>query len=253
MSSAAGKSAVDLNNFKFYRQNDVLGNFLWELASMATDKERMRQYVVGRVVAQIPKAFLEDFYQRAERAYLDEYAEMAHKTARIRSQRRFNLFDERFYRIDHELFEAANDFGLSVTADPLPENTWRHVYVSCGEFGFTQSYVRRPGDLPQPARFREKLASAGNMPRMPLTEPEDIYELKDFYAIFTHSPIGDEFSEERQRLGMLMFSVPFADMKGWAVNISVPELVAEYPAAKRVDNKSRGPTWKRREKEVGEE
>jgi len=219
---------------------------------MATDEELMRAHITRQVVSQIPKGFLEEFYQRTERAYLDEFAEMKHKTARIESQKRFNLIDERWYRIDHELFEVAERFGMTVIAHPLPENTWRYVYASCGKFGFTQSYVRKTGDLPKPARFRERLASAARMPMLPLTEAKDVYEVKDFYAIFTHNPIGDKFSEDHQKLGSLMFSVPHQDMKGWAINISVPELITAYPATRKDDGKERGPTWKRDDKEEGE-
>ncbi len=219
---------------------------------MATDEELMRAHVVAQVVSQIPKGFLTEFYQRSERAYSDEFSEMSHKAARVDEQKRLNLIDERHYRIDFELLEAAKSYGLSATAHPLPENTWRYGYVSCGTFGLTQSYVRRIGDLPKPAKFRDRLASASRMPRMPLTEAEDIYEVKDFYAIFTHNPVGDKFSEEQQRLGSLMFSVPCEDMRKWAVNISVPELITEYPTVKK-DSKVRGPTWKPIEKRGGEQ
>lgn len=219
---------------------------------MATDHELMRQHVISRAVAEIPKGFLENFNQRMQRAYADEFADMQHRPARIKSQRPFNLIDERFYRADHELFEAAKDFGLNATANPLPQNAWRHVYVSCGEFGFTQSYVRRIGEMPKPAKFRESLASAAKMPRLPLTEASDIYDLKKFYAIFTHCPIGDGFKEEQQRLGSLMFSVPYEDMNEWMLNISVSELITMYPVIIK-DKKSRSPIWKRHEKKGGEE
>ncbi len=113
-------------------------------------------------------------------------------------------------------------------------------------FGITQSYVQALGDLPHPAKFRERLAEAAKCPRLPFDDPEEIFAVKEFYALFAHNPVGRTFTEDHQRLGSLTFCVPSKDMRGWVTEISIPELISFYPARKAARKSGRGPTWKRR-------
>ena len=213
---------------------------------MATDEQLLCDHVVSEVVAQIPRGFIEEVQERIRRAYNDEFAELVNKPTRLDEQRIFNLAQDRCFRIDWELYQAAQAYSLAATAKPISANNWHHTYVTVGSFGLTQSYVRTVGSLPQPAKFRENLAEAARCPRLPLDAAEEIYEFKDFYALFAHSPIGQSFSEDHQRLGSLMFCVPNTNMKSWAVEIPVPELIARYPAETKTKTKERSPTWKRR-------
>jgi hypothetical protein len=212
---------------------------------MATDEELLREHVLARAVVSIPRGFLVEFNERVTRAYAEEFAEIAHKPARLAEQRIFNLAQDRCFRIDWELYEAAKAYGLPATPRPLPENKWHHTYVIAEEFGLTQSYVQRLGDLPQPAKFREKLAAAANFPRLPLDDPAEIYAIKNFYTLFAHNPLGRSFCEQDQRLGSLMFCVPDQFMKRWTVEISVAELISYYPVEKKQTKTDRGPTWKK--------
>ena len=180
------------------------------------------------------------------RAYPDKFAEVAADPACLPEQRIWKLKQDRCFRIDWELMQAAKAHGLAATSRLLPSNKWPHAFVSAGAFGLTQSYVERMGDLPQPAKFRDELAEAARCPRLPLDDPAELYQVRDFYALFAHNPVGQEFEEERQQLGALMFCVPHRDMKSWAVEISVLELIAAYPVEKKQDKRDRGSTWKRR-------
>jgi hypothetical protein len=211
---------------------------------MATDEELLRQYVIAQALINIPRAFLADVHDRILRAYPDKFAEVAFDKTCIPEQRIFKLVQDRCFRIDWELMEAAKAHGLITTSRLLPLNKWQHTFVSAGAFGLTQSYVQRMGDLPQPAKFRDELAEAARCPQLPLDDPAEIYQPRQFYALFGHNPVGREFTAEKQQLGALMFCVPHRDMKSWAVEISVPELIAEYPAETKEHTKLRGPTWK---------
>jgi len=142
--------------------------------------------------------------------------------------------------MDWELYTCAKEHGVIATSNLLPENQWYHTYAVSGCFGMTQSYVQAVGDLPAPAKFRERLAEAAR-----------IFKVKEFYALFAHNPVGRTFTEENQRLGSLMFSVPSKDMRSWVADISVPELLSLYPAKKTTRKVGRSPTWKAPEKKSG--
>src|SRR3546814_10249894 len=115
----------------------------------------------------------------------------------------------------------------------------------CSSDLFTQSYVQRMGELPQSAKFREELAEAARCPRLPLDDPAEIYRLREFYGLFASNPVGRRFVESDQQLGALCFCVPYNDMRGWAAEIPVPELIASYPADKKESRKGPEPKWKR--------
>ncbi|PSM17117.1 hypothetical protein [Nitratireductor sp. StC3] len=218
---------------------------------MATDEEQMRQHILAQATRSFPKAFLMEALDRIRRAYLEEFSAVAHNVTTLAEQRIFKLNQDRCFRIDWELHEAAAAHGLNVTAKELPYNKWHHTYVTAGAFGLTQSYVPRAGDLPQPAKFRDALAEAANCPRLPLDDSAEIYSAKEFYALFAHTPVGRRFSEDEQKLGTLMFCVPDRTMKSWALSVGVPEIIALYPADEKAKKEDRTvPTW-RRDKDAG--
>jgi len=215
---------------------------------MPTDYERARTYILEQAVKHVPRPFIEEYADRARRAYAEVYAEVAASPATLEHQRLFKLNQDRCFRMDWELYTCAKAHGLVATANLLPENQWCHAYALSGSFGLTQSYVQSVGDLPQAAKFRERLAEASRCPRLPFDDAEEIFEVKEFYALLAHNPVGRTFTEEHQRLGSLMFCVPSRDMRSWAADISVPELLALYPAKKTAKKAGRAPTWKAPEK-----
>lgn len=212
---------------------------------MATDEVELRQHILAQVTSSIPKAFLVEMQERIRRAYNEEFAAVADNVTTLAEQQIFKLNQDRCFRIDFELHEAAKAHGLNVTAKELPNNKWHHTYVTSGSFGFTQSYVPRVGDLPQPAKFREALAEASNCPRLPIDDCAEIYAVKEFYALFAHTPIGRRFVEEEQKLGSLMLCVPDRLMRSWALSVGIPEIIAVYPADEKTKKEGRTvPTWK---------
>lgn len=218
---------------------------------MATDEVQMRQHILAQATTSIPKAFLVEAQERIRRAYLEEFAAVDHNVTTLPEQQIFKLNQDRCFRIDWELHEAAKAHGLNITAKELPYNRWHHTYVTAGVFGLTQSYVPKVGDLPQPAKFRDALAEAANCPRLPLDDSAEIYTVKDFYALFAHTPVGRRFVEEEQKLGTLMFCVPDRTMKSWALSVGVAEIIALYPAEEKGMKEGRTvPTW-RRSKDAG--
>lgn len=215
---------------------------------MPADYERVRTYILDQAVKNVPRSFVEEYADRSRRAYIETYAEIAASPTTLEHQRIFKLNQDRCFRMDWELYTCARTHGLIATANLLPENQWYHAYAVSGSFGLTQSYVPTVGDLPQAAKFRERLAEASRCPRLPFDDPEEIFAVKEFYALFAHNPVGRTFTEEHQRLGSLMFCVPSRDMRSWAADISVPELLSLYPAKKAATKTGRAPTWKAPEK-----
>ena len=201
--------------------------------------------VVAAAVDHVPRAFLEEMHSRALRAYAEAFAAVAMDRTCLPEQRQDKLLQDRHFRMEWELSEAAKAHGLTTTARQITANKRTHAFVSAGPFALTQSYVQAMGDLPQSARYRDQLAEAARCPRLPLDDPSEIYQLREFYALLANNPIGRRFAEEEQRLGALSFCVPFSDMKGWAVELTVPEVLALYPEERRTPKKHLAPTWKR--------
>ncbi len=211
---------------------------------MVTDEQQLHEHIIEQTIAHIPRGFLYEAMERIRRAYDEEYFEVQHSKTTLEEQRIFKLTQSRCFRVDWDFVQAATAHGLAATAKALPQNKWHHAYVTSGVFGMTQSYVQRIGDLPHPARFREALAASARCPRLPIDDDADIYDLKKFYALLAHNPVGRKFRQRDQRLGSLMFCVPSYDMRAWAVSISVPELLSLYPEEKKVAKPTREPAWK---------
>jgi hypothetical protein len=211
---------------------------------MSTDDELCREFMIARVVEFVPRGFLEEMQRRTERAYLERFQLVKHEPTTLEDHRLFKLLADRVFQMDWELAKAAKAHELFATSKQLPENTWIYTYAIAGAFGLTQSYVPTIGALPQAAKFRDELAKAAGFPRLPIDDPKEIYELKRFYALLAHNPIGKRFTEDDQKLGSLQFCVPCKDMNSWAFAMSVAELLSYYPAEARELETTRAPTWK---------
>ncbi|MGF1610810.1 MAG: hypothetical protein ACFCUQ_15520 [Kiloniellales bacterium] len=198
---------------------------------MATDYEQLQGHIIQCAVRSIPRGFLEDFQRRTEHVYKELFQEVLTDPAILPEQRPAKLIDNRFYRMEWELAQAAKAHGLNVTSHPIPENGWSYTYVTAGDFGLTQSYTKDHGALPQPAKFLEALAMRAGVPRLPIDEPEEIFQLKKFYALFAHTPMGKRFDEDHQKLGSLQLCVPCREMNAWGFELGTAELLSHYPAA----------------------
>lgn len=217
--------------------------------------DRLKQHIRNGAVNSFPKQFLVDLQNRTERAYQDTFAEVAHSKTTLPEQRIHKLRQERCFRMDYELAQAAKKFDIPYTAKQLAENDWQFTYITSGNFGATQSYVPQMGCLPSPAKFRDTLARAATIPRLPIDDDEEIFRERTFYGLFAHNPIGSIFDEEKQKLGSIQLCVPFEDMKKYALEVSVAELLADYPAESKPGVAFPSPTWKRdtKRKDTGTE
>jgi hypothetical protein len=106
--------------------------------------------------------------------------------------------------------------------------------------GVTQSYVQVSGDMPTPAQFRKQLAEMAAFKRTSRLdlgdEPKELITPKQVCGIMLHSPVGKKFSEDDQKLGAIGFFVPYENYDGWAVEISLSEIISAYaPTEKRED------------------
>lgn len=209
------------------------------------DIDHLKNHIRLAAIDSLPKVFIEELIKRAEMTYAQCYADLKDDPLTLPEQRSAKLKDDRFYRMERELSEAAKKHGLAITARALPENTHHFVYVVSGVFGLTQSYVQAMGEMPNPAKFRESLSSAAAIPRLPIDDLAEIYSPRKFYGLFAHNPIGKRFDDELQKLGTIQLCVPFPEMSGWADEISLNELLSLYPADATIKKVAeRAPTWK---------
>lgn len=216
-----------------------------------TAEEEQRLAVIAGLVASVPKEFLAVMHQRGMVCYADAFQEVRHSPVVLEEQRLNRLRQDRHFRMEWELSEAAKSAGLAWTAKALAENDHTFVYVTAGSVGLTQSYVPHMGAKPQPAKFRDELAQAGRIPRLPLDgEAATLFQPKDFYALVVHTPVGSRFTEDQQKLGSMQICVPSMD-SSWALEIGVLELMAHYPVEERRPA-ARGPVWKVAEKREGD-
>jgi hypothetical protein len=79
------------------------------------------------------------------------------------------------------------------------QGPWHHVEVRSGPVVLTASTVANPGDMVEPAEFRESLAHEANVLRLNL-EGEVLVDRKDhpLYAILLHSKYRAARAEDRQ-------------------------------------------------------
>ena len=217
---------------------------------LGEDSAKIREVVTKAAVANIPRGFLEEVNETFPLAYRDIFEQIRQDGTTLQQKRPWRLYQDRHFRLEWELSQAATRHGLDVTSNPLPENGYKYTYVAAGQFGLTQQYIQHVGALPKPAKYREELAKAALAPRLPLDDPEEIYTTKEFYGLIAHTPIGRTFTHDKQKLGYIGLCVPYPNMDGWAFQLSIPELLAYYPAkAASKKRASSGPRWKRDQKD----
>lgn len=219
------------------------------------DIDKLKAHIKAQAVKSFPKEMLEDFLKRCQRAYPETFAEVAHSKTTLQEQRIHMLRQARCFRMDFELAKSAEQFGIPFTAKPLAENDWQYTYVTSGDFGVTQSYVQKMGCLPNPAKFRDNLAKASDIPQLPLEDNAEVFKPRKFYGLFAHNPVGATFDEEKQKLGSVQLCVPYGCMKKYALEVSIAELLAEYPSVAKPNIAIPTPTWKKgpKRKDTGTE
>lgn len=197
--------------------------------------ELQKNHVLGILKSDTPRAFWDDLGSRAKSTYAESYAAVSTDKFLNDEQRLSKLFQERHFKMEHGFKQVSSDNGISVSPSLIAVNRCYYTYAKRGRFSATQKYVARPGDMPRPSRFRAQLAAAGRfnrMCRMDLGDiPLEMLTPPEVGGIFLHGPIGKKFSESDQRVGFSWFCVPYADFSGWAVKLSLTEIIASYEDA----------------------
>jgi hypothetical protein len=207
---------------------------------------RLRATAMSMIVRDTPQGFWTDLRPRAQNIYADTFAEVKTDAQVHPDQKIDDLLQRRHFRMEKLLIDLAQAHGLSSSMSLIIQNDRHHAYVFKGDVAMTQSYVQRIGELPHPARFRERLASSMKLPRLDLgDEPDGAFIIRNLYGLIAHNPIGRRFREEEQRLGMIQFCLPAEDCKAWAAELTIAEIVAAYPAEPKRSEPRRSPTWKR--------
>jgi len=207
----------------------------------------LREAIKATITKDFPQAFWKEARERVRVAYRDEFHEVANNPNVVKEQRLDRLHQQRHFRMERELMVLAEKFGMDRSPTWLECNGRHYVYVACGMVGLTQAYVPYMGAMPNPRRYRERLASRNEIPRLDLgDEPQGVIRAKEFYGVLAHNPVDRKvFSEEKQRLGMLQFCVPTGDGKAWGAELAIEEILSAYPETRPAEAKpERKPIWK---------
>ena len=212
----------------------------------ATVSARRRAGILSTVVRDIPREFWEDMRARTRQTYLDAFHRTQNETNLLDQQRLASLYQSRHFRMEHLLHAVAAAHDMACSATLLVENKCHYVYASRGAIGLTQAYVPSIGEMPKPARFRERHSAINRIITAPQLdfglEAPELLEAKEFYGLIAHNPVGKRFTVEDQTLGMIQLCVPDAGCSSWAAQFTVHEIIAAYTTDTKAD---RGPEWKR--------
>jgi hypothetical protein len=214
--------------------------------------ERLRQAALPIIVRDTPSGLWSDMRSGSQFVYADTFEGVHNDPNVLPDQKIDDLLQRRHFRMEKLLVDLAIKHGLSHSMSLIVQNNRRHAYAFRNDVGMTQSYVQMIGSLPQPAKFREKLAGTMDLPRLDLgDEPDGAFVMRNLYGLIAHNPIGRRFRAEEQRLGMIQFCLPSADCKAWAVELTITEILEAYPAVPKREAPSRSLTWKERKDDKG--
>ncbi len=204
-------------------------------------KDQYREFVLNAITADTPQATWQRIVDRAKATYASSYGIVASDPLLLDEQRAQKLFQERYFKMEHAIIAAARETGVAASAQLIGTNLCHYSYVARGRVGFTQSYVKSTGEMPSPAGFRKQLAEMAEFKRVSRLdlgdEPSELLTPKAVNGILLHSPVGSKFSKEQQMLGAIGFYVAYDDWTGWAVELTLPEILSAYqPTANRKDN-----------------
>lgn len=204
-------------------------------------KDHYREFVLDAIIEDMPQATWQRIMDRAKATYSSSYGIVASDPSLLDEQRAQKLFQERYFKMEHAVVAAARETGVSASAKLIGVNQCHYGYVARGRVGFTQSYVKFNGKMPSPARFREQLAEMAEFKRVSRLdlgdEPTELITPKAINGILLHTPVGPKFSKDQQMLGAIGFYVAYDNWTGWAVELTLSEILSAYkPTEKRADN-----------------
>lgn len=211
--------------------------------------EHLNAIVLSTIVRDFPRGFWDDVRTAMRQSYLDVYHQIAADPTVLKEQRLDKLYQDRHFRMEHQLAKVAEKHELPCTPTLLHSNNRHFMYVTKGSIGMTQTYVQAIGAMPKPARFRTHLAAMNDIARTPSLdlgiEPREALLGKEFYGLIVHNPVGHRFTEDEQRLGMIQFCVPVKDFSEWALEMTIEEILAVYGSAVPSEKVVRSLPWKK--------
>jgi len=211
-------------------------------------QEMQRKAVIATVTRDLPQGFWADMGAGTRQAYLGAFHQVKNDPNILDDQRLDQLYQVRQAHMEKILMDVAVKHGLASSTTLLVENGRRYVYAAKGAVGLTQAYVQTIGDMPKPARFRERHAAQNRVvsePRFDFgEEPSVLLHAKRFYGLIAHNPVGKRFSERDQALGLIQLCIPNPSCSSWIVQTALQELIAAYAPVVASEAKERGPTWK---------
>lgn len=242
---------IDQKHFKIYIEKCVVGKSLKGMKQMDA-YERLKATAATTIIRDIPSGYWEELRARGLNVYADTFAEVEADPNVHPDQKIDDLLQRRHFRMENLLVQLAVRHGLLHSMNLIVQNNRRHAYVYCGDVGMTQSYVQAIGDMPHPAKFREKLANSMGFPRLDLgDEPPGAFVMRNLYGLIAHNPVGRRFDQSEQRLGMMQFCLPSNDCKSWALEFTISEILGAYPSAVKQDTIKRSPSWKKPKDDKG--
>lgn len=208
--------------------------------------ERLRATATSMIIQSIPAQFWTDLRALALIGYADVFADVAADKNVLPDQKIDDLLQRRHFRMEKLIIDLAIRHGLSNSMSLIVQNNRRHAYVFKDGVAMTQSYVQAIGEMPQPAKFRERLANSMGLPRLDLgDEPAGAFVMPNLYGLIAHNPVGRRFNAEEQRLGIIQFCLPSGDCKAWAAELTVAEILDAYPVAPKRGVPKRSLPWKK--------
>jgi hypothetical protein len=203
-------------------------------------EDQYRDFVLSTLVSDLPELFWRRFWERAQFVYGEAYSSVTSDAALLLEQKAQKLYQERYFKMEHALVAAARETAVPASAKLIGSNLCHYALVGRGRVEFTQSYVKASGDMPTPAAFRKQLAEMAEFKRAPRLNlgdvPNDLLEPKRVSGIILHSPAGRKFAADDQKLGAIGFFVAYDDFKGWAVELTLSEIISAYlPVETRED------------------
>ncbi len=214
--------------------------------------EQLRDTTLSMIVRDTSAEFWNELRSRSIIVYANTFADVENNDGVLPDQKIDFLLQTRHFQMENLLIDLAKRHGLSHSLSLIVQNNRRHAYVFNGDVSMTQSYVQAIGNLPQPAKFREKLASTMKLPRLDLgDEPEGAFILRQLYGLIAHNPIGRRFQKEEQKLGMIQFCLPSSDCKAWALEFTIAEIADAYPTVISKITMTRSLSWKKSKDDKG--
>jgi len=208
---------------------------------MADASQRHEEIVLQILTRSTPIAFWKGFLSRARSAYADAYSSVQADRQLNVTQRMSKLWQERHFKMEWLLIDEATAHAMEASDRLITKNNCAYAFAGSGAVNMTQKYVRTPGSMPSPAKFRKQLAAGSDFHRdhglMFGDEPKGLFQAKQVNGVILHSPIGSGFSEQTQNLGSIGFYVPYKDFSGWAAELNFVQIMSAYSEDVRREDK----------------